>query len=303
MKKLLLHNQSYIAILQAFKEWLSLLNYSRSAQINYPHYAQEFFYFLEQKGVLQIHRVSNSDMLEYYNYLKYRHKVSGSGGLSQAYLNHHQTALKKLRIFLKHQGISEFRVPLKREKMPQKQRTICSTEVIKHLFKSTAYSHEKPHFRARHKALLVCLYSLGMRRSEVVNLQLKDIDYQNLVVLVRKAKNYKQRLIPINKYNLRILEVFIYEYRNCFNPALSSPYVFVSVRSEKVSGETLTDDLRSVIKASDLEDLLEGFSLHSLRHAIATHLLQAGVAIESIQCFLGHSSLDSTQIYTQILEA
>ena len=303
MKKLHLQQQSFRYILQGFKDWLQLLNYSDSAQTNYPHYVQEFFYFLEQNGMLQIDRVSHEQILAYYNHLKHRHNQTRSGGLSRAYLNHHQTALKKLRVFLKRQGISGFKVPLRREKMPHEAKAVCSKQTIKALFNATDYSHEKAHFRARHKAMLVCLYSLGMRRSEVVNLQLKDIDYQNLVVLVRKAKNYKQRLIPINKYNLRILEVFIYEHRNSFESAISSPYVFVSHRAQKMVGDTFSSDLRRIIKASGLEENLEGFSLHSLRHAIATHLLQAGVAIERIQCFLGHQSLDSTQIYTQILEA
>jgi integrase/recombinase XerD len=142
-----------------------------------------------------------------------------------------------------------------------------------------------------------------MRRNEVLNIEISDILFDKERIYVRKGKNYKERFIPINLYNLNILEDYIYDKRMEFNKSTESNYVFITEHSIKMSGATLENDLKQIIKATEDRILLEKkITPHALRHSIATHFLQAGMKIEDIQQFLGHSSLESTQIYTHILK-
>ncbi len=302
MKKSTLKNQSYKIILQNFKEWLDILGFSESMKKNYPNQLCEFFYWLEHHNIHQIDQVQKEHVSDYYNELKQRPNKTREGALSNRYLNSHHNVLKKFSEYLKNHNKSPLRVHIKREKVSDSKIKYCTNAEIKDLFKATDYSHELPRFRTRNKAILVCMYSLGMRRNEVLSLQLNDILYDKERIFVRKGKNYKERFIPINHYNLRILEDYIFDARMEFKKASESNYVFVTRRSQKMCGASLEWSLKQIVKATNNEELqYKNITPHTLRHSIATHFLQAGMKIEDIQQFLGHSSLESTQIYTHIL--
>ncbi|MCL6220155.1 tyrosine-type recombinase/integrase [Zunongwangia pacifica] len=303
MKKSALKNPSYKALLLSFKDWLDVLGFSEGMRKNYPNHLCEFFYWLECHGHTEINIINKDIVKQYYNYLKQRPNKSRSGALSASSLNHHQQALHKFRDYLSKHHKKPFKMHIKREKVEDEKLKYCTTEEVKQLFKATKYSHELPRFRARQKALLVCLYSLGMRRNEVINLMLNDILWDKERVFIRKGKNYKERFVPINHYNLRMLEDYVFDARLDFKQASESDYVFVSRRSTKISGCTIENDLKMIIKASNSEELkYRNITPHMLRHSIATHFLRAGMKIEDIQQFLGHASLESTQIYTHILK-
>lgn len=303
MKKSVLKNQSYKAIVVDFTAWLDVLGFSEAMLKNYPNQLCEFFYWLEQQNINRIEYVQKEHIKNYYKQLKERPNKTRGGGLSNGYLNSHQSTLKKFREYLvKHQRRT-IKIHIKREKPVEEKLKYCTQQEIKALFKATSYSHELPRFRARNKALLVCMYSLGMRRNEVLNLQLNDILYDKERIFVRKGKNYKERFIPINHYNLQLLENYVFDARIDFNKASESDYVFVTRRSIKMCGGALEWCLQQVVKATNSTELQnKNITPHMLRHSIATHFLQAGMQIEDIQQFLGHSSLESTQIYTHILK-
>lgn len=305
MKKTVLTNASYKALLQSFSEWLDILGYSQSMLSNYPNQLCEFFYWLEQQQVYCIDHIKNHHVTNYYDYLKQRPNKIQDGGLSNIYLSNHLQALNKFRDYLKKHNKKPFNLPVKRPKRNIKEKlNILTTNQIKELFKATQYSHELPKFRARHKALLVCLYSCGMRRNEVLHLQISDLLFDKERIYIRKGKNYKERYVPINLYNLQLLEDYVYDARMEFKTSSASNYVFVTAQRTQMSDTTLEKDLQSIIQASSNASLLQNLKItpHTLRHSIATHFLQAGMKIEDIQHFLGHSSLESTQIYTHLLK-
>lgn len=303
MKKSILKNLSYKILLQDFKEWLDVLGYSEGMRKNYPHHLCEFFYWLEQHQINQIDHIQKEHLKDYYNNLKQRPNKTRQGALSSSSLNHHQQAIHKFRDYLVKHHKKPFNIHIKREKVSDGGLKYCTQKEIKELFKATTHSHELHRFRARHKAMLVCMYSLGMRRNEVINLMLNDILWDSQRVFVRKGKNYKERFIPINSYNLKILENYVFDARIDFKYASQSDYVFVSRRTEQLSGAGLECNLRQIVKATNSEELQhKKITPHMLRHSIATHFLQAGMKIEDIQQFLGHASLESTQIYTHILK-
>ncbi|KAA1240369.1 tyrosine-type recombinase/integrase [Aquimarina sp. RZ0] len=304
MKKSRLQNASYRILLTNFKEWLDILGYSEGMRKNYPNQLCEFFYWLEQNNINHIDYIEDHHIRKYYGDLKQRPNKTRGGALSNIYLNNHLQSLHKFREYLKKHNKKPFNLPIKRENSTIVEKlNVLSQEEIKDLFMATGYSNPLPRFRARQKALLVCLYSCGMRRNEVLNLEISDILFDKERIYVRKGKNYKERFIPINLYNLQILEDYVYDARMNFKKSSESNYVFITERSIKMGSSAIENDLKQVIKATEDSSLIEkNITPHALRHSIATHFLQAGMKIEDIQQFLGHSSLESTQIYTHILK-
>jgi len=179
---------------------------------------------------------------------------------------------------------------------------VLTQSEIKQLFEATSYSNTDAKIRYRDKAILVCCYSCGLRRNELVHLDIKDVLFDKQRLFVRKGKNYKERFVPINKHSSRILEEYIYDWRTEFYNYKETESLFINYRGNRLQGMSFANRLKSIIKATgntDLED--RNITLHSLRHSIATHLLEKGASIEHISTFLGHASLESTQIYTHFL--
>lgn len=304
MKQLKLTNPSYKEILKDFKAWLDILGFSTTTIYNLPNHLKEFFHFLESNHITQINHITTQTIQEYYEYLKTRDNQRKEGALSQAYLNKHQQALFKFNEYLKqhhHKGIS---IHLKREKQNQRDSLqILTQEEIKALFKTTDYSHEQERIRKRDKVILVLLYSCGLRRNETINLKIKDILFDKERIFVRKGKNYKERYVPINEFNLKIIEEYIYDYRPLFYNYKDTETLLINYRGKQLQGQSLCNRLTAIAEATNNELLIEkNITPHILRHSIATHLLEKGANIETISQFLGHSSLESTQIYTHLLE-
>ena len=142
--------------------------------------------------------------------------------------------------------------------------------------------------------ILTLYYGCGLRSSEGYNLRMQDIDFAKKTVFVRQGKNYKDRIIPMSGGVYKELYDYIYGYRY----VLRVPHDRLFVCSKSAIPQKLKY-LQSVCEDENLKT--KKLHLHLLRHSIATHLLQNGMEIEEIALFLGHSSLDSTQIYTHFV--
>ena len=304
MKKLYLNNHSYKVLLQDFKQWLDILGYAETTVYNLPNHLKEFFYYLECHGHSEINTITIQTVIDYYNHLKERPNQRRQGGLSKGFLNKHQQTLFKFREYLKHHGHKGINIHLKHEEKNNRDSLqVLNLQEIKQLFEATNYSHEEEKLQQRDKAMLVCFYSCGLRRNEVVHLNINDILFDKERLFVRQGKNYKERFVPLNKHSLDILELYIYDYRLEFKNHKANEALFLNYRGTRLQGMSFANRLRAIIKATNNKDLQErNITLHSLRHSIATHLLEQGADIEQISKFLGHSSLESTQIYTHFLE-
>lgn len=224
--------------------------------------------------------------------------------MSKSYLNKHQQALKKFREYLQNHNYDGFNVHLKSETDPTDEKiNILTQEEIKQLFEATSYSHSDRRFRLRDRAILTVLYSCGLRRNEAVHLDISDILFDKERVFVRKGKNYKERYVPINRRNAEILEDYIYEARPEFYQANKTEALFINHHGTRMQGMSFANRLKAIVRATENKTIIDKqVTLHILRHSIATHLLQKEVPLESIKTFLGHSSLESTQIYTHLLK-
>ena len=305
MKKLKLNNEVFKGFVVNYKEWLDILGYAESTVYALPIHLQEFFYYLEQNAIKNISQITTKTVKEYYNELKERANERQNGGLSKSYLNKHQQALKKFKEYLQNHNYKHFNIHLKSEKQPTEEKlNILTQSEIKALFNATKYSHSRNRFRLRDKAILTVLYSCGLRRNEAVHLNISDIFFDKERIFVRKGKNYKERFVPINKKNAEILEDYIFEGRPQFYQSNLTEALFTSQQGKRLNGMSFANRLKAIVQATNNKNIVEKqITLHILRHSIATHLLQQEVPLESIKTFLGHSSLESTQIYTHLLKS
>lgn len=304
MQKLPVNNRIYKALLLSFKEWLDILGYSKSCTKYSPLYLREFFHWLERHGHSGLNTVSRKVVSDYYQYLKQRPNESYGGALSNHTLNNHISALKRFNEYLKKHNARPLSIHLRSEKTDKLEATdIVSQEEIKEMFEAAEHSYVMPHVCLRDRAMLVVLYSCGLRRNEAVHLNLNDVLFSQNRILARTTKNGKERHVPLNRHNMEILEEYIYDGRPIFYNAHKTDALFVNYRGERMGGQSFKLRLRVIIKATGNADLMERrITPHKLRHSIATHLLENGVAIETVSNFLGHTSLESTQVYTHLIK-
>jgi len=186
--------------------------------------------------------------------------------------------LYNLKELLKENYVKIVRPP-KDKKLPD---VLSKNEVIKIL---NSLKNKK------HRALLFLTYSAGLRVSEVVNLKLKDIDSERMLVHIRKAKGSKDRYSLLSKLALK-------ELRNYAKDQKLKDWLFPGGKEGKYLS---TRSAQKIFKrACKMANIKKEVSIHSLRHSFATHLLENGTDLRYIQELLGHSSSKTTEIYTHV---
>jgi len=151
-------------------------------------------------------------------------------------------------------------------------------------------------FSARNKAILELLYSSGLRISELVNLELKSIDFDDCIIRVF-GKGSKERIIPMNDYAINALKMYIDNYRNLMIKNEVNNYVFLNNHGKIMTRQGVFKMLKKECK---IKGINKNISPHTLRHTFATHMLQNGADLRIIQEILGHSDISTTQIYTHV---
>lgn len=307
MKKLSLKNPHFEYLEIAFKEHLDVLGYSKGILYTMPNIIREFLHYLEGKQVSNITQLTNQHIKNYYEHITTRANQRRGGALSNNYINKQLQAIDKFLQYLHHKGVNNAptqNIPLL--KLHRKEIEILTIDEIKELFalSSRDLNNEKEMFlQARDKAMLVIYYSCGLRRNEGINVSIDDINFDKQILHVRKGKNYKERFVPLNKTNCEYLQTYIYDYRNQRIHTKKEHRLFININGEITTAGTLYKRLKLLQLQSENTALNNKvIGLHTLRHSIATHLLQAGMPLEKISTFLGHSSLESTQIYTHLMD-
>ena len=308
MKNLPIKSEAFQYVEKSFREWLDILGYAPSTIYGLPNHIRELFYWMECQGHTQISQIDVPLIKEYYNQLKTRRNTRRGGGLSNAYLNKHLQALYKFTEYLRQNG--RLTLPyLNIEWETDDTKTIhwLTQEEIKELYKVTQGFNENTRlecFNARDRAILTIFYGCGLRRNEGYHLDLSDINFDRQILHVRKGKAYKERFVPFNKTNSQYLQEYIYDARpQLVNDGKQNAF-FISQRGVRMQAQTMALRLKILQQRSENIELQQkDVRLHVLRHSIATHLLQNGMSLEKISRFLGHSSLESTQVYTHLVES
>ncbi|MFH1678982.1 MAG: tyrosine recombinase XerC [Candidatus Omnitrophota bacterium] len=142
----------------------------------------------------------------------------------------------------------------------------------------------------RDRAILEMFYSTGIRISELVGLDIEDVDFISGVAKV-KGKGKKERLAPVGEYALKAVQAYLDKSKR------QSHALFLNKNGSRLTTRGTGNIVRKYIR---LASLRQGISAHSLRHSFATHLLNRGADLRSVQELLGHANLSTTQIYTHL---
>ncbi|MDX5479083.1 MAG: site-specific integrase [Cyclobacteriaceae bacterium] len=255
-----------------FEDWMRNKRYSRSTVKTYRDAVCIFLRFLENKPIAEI---ENQD------FERFNKEYILARGYSGSYQNQVVNGIKLF--FQNRRGIKFNPEIVYRPKREKVLPNVLSKEEVKVILDS--------HQNLKHRSMLCLIYSCGLRRGELLNLKITDVDSKRSVLIIRQSKGKKDRVVPLSPKILELLR----EYFKSFKPSL---YLFEGHRSVgKYSEKSLESVLKQALVKSGIK---KPVTLHWLRHSYATHLLERGTDLRHIQELLGHNSSKTTEIYTHV---
>ena len=285
-----IHSKIYQEQAENYKRHLDILGLNpQTTQARYL-YLKEFFSWLEKEKVFELQNITTLTIANYYDYLLQRKSARTGQNIKQKSIYNHMRNLQQYLGYLLELGIIKtspashlkFRNPI--EKV---ERIIFSQDQIQELYNVS---------NDQEKAILNLAYGCGLRVHELGLLNKEDIRTNENLVIVQKGKNSKRRIIPINRKVSQELQSFLEKSENP---------IFKNNKQRRMQEWTFNKILKELIAKTNFgqkftTEELNKIGIHTLRHSIATHLLENGMKLEQVQTFLGHSHIESTEIYTHI---
>jgi integrase/recombinase XerD len=287
-------------LLESFSKYLETLNYSPVTVKNATAFLHEFFTWLTTQNTQRVKDIDNLKVKTYLDYLKHRPNFIKAGSLSASYINKHITTLRWFSRYLQVTGQANLVIKPELLKTTAAA-TWLTKEEIKALYKVAGKDDNI--YNQRDTAMLGVFYGCGLRASEGQALNTGDILFKKGLVYVRKGKNYRERYVPMNPQVKQALKSYIREQRDELLNGSKTNVLLLGRRGKRWTFHGMYQRLQWLKERSNHPQLKEkSFGLHILRHSIATHLLQDGMSLENIALFLGHKSIESTQVYTHIVK-
>lgn len=295
-KKQPIEHTGFFPYLQRYLEAILLRGFSQETHTRHDSHVRRFAVWCEARGLDTPQEITKPILERYRKYLFYYRKSDGEP-LS---FNSQQVMLSSLKSFFKwlteenyllYNPASELKLPKPPRKLP---RTILSEATVRDLMNQPDMSTPDG---VRDRTLLEVLYSCGLRRTELANLKIYDIDKKRAVLVVQEGKGGKDRILPLGERTLNWLTRYLDDVRDQLTGPLDDDRLFITDYGEPFNGGILGRLVKKYLKQAGIDVI---GSCHLLRHAMATHMLEHGADIRFIQAMLGHDDLNSTQIYTQV---
>ena len=262
-------------------------NYSEFTRINYEKDLVEYNEFLRDKK----YDYNNMDYKKCMNYLIYLDdKKYKKNSISRK--------LSSLRTFYKYLVLNNYsdNNPFLLIASPKKEKRIpkfINYQGIEEIFNIPDMNTISGQ---REKVILEILYGSGIRVSELVNIKIKDIDFNNKTILIY-GKGSKERIVPFGDYALDALNIYLDDAREKYLEDKESEYLIVGKNETKLTTRRIEQIVDQLIKKTSIKI---NITPHMFRHTFATHLLDNGCDLIAVQELLGHESLSSTEIYTHV---
>lgn len=256
---------------ESYYQKLELRRYSMNTVKTYISCFEKFMNDMRQYALLEI----NEEMIR--GYLS----VLIQRGASDSFINQMVNAIKFYYEIVEGMPNRFYSVerPIKKQSLPK----VLSRKEIKDIIAHTN--------NIKHKCIVALLYSSGLRRAELLNLKIEDIDSNRMVINVRGGKGQKDRITLLSQNVLTDLRTYFKEWK-------PKVYLFEGpVKSKPYSPNSISKILK---RASIKAGVKKVVTPHMLRHSFATHLLEDGTDLRYIQTLLGHNSSKTTEIYTQV---
>lgn len=271
-----------------YKNHLQTLGHSKNGSQTKYRYLLEFLGRIEQTGITEMNTITPQHIQAHYHYLTERPNYNQGGTLSLKSAFSHMRAIQLFFSWLQAKGtinrnpasILTFTYP-----KPNTTRKALTQSQIKRLYQSTETHQER--------ALLALAYGCGLRAAELENLNLEDVKLHERIVIVKKGKGNKRRVIPINHKVAKDLQNYLDHERPIW---IKSEAFMLHSKGGRMKYYTWNKYLKRIAERANEEEV----TTHILRHSIATHLIEQGVEVQQVRKFLGHSQLETTQVYTHI---
>ena len=275
------------------KEYLSVLKLERNLSDNtissYKNDISSLINFLDGINVSDLSEVTYIQLTEFF-------KLLDKIGLISTTAARYFSSIKGFFIYLYQKKYITVN-PVERLSSPKLSKNlpvVLTIEEIDAILKTPDLSNK---LGLRNRALLELLYACGTRVSEIINLKISDLFFNEEVIRVF-GKGSKERIIPVGSSAVRWVEEYLLNSRPLLEKKLKSEnFLFLNIRGTQLSRMGLWKILDKYLKLSGIN---KDAHPHTFRHSFATHLLEGGADLRAVQEMLGHSDISTTQIYTHI---
>ena len=283
------HTQNYL-------ESLAVRNFSQETIDGRRGYLSVFLRWLIDRDVEELASITKP-LLESYQRHLWRWKKKNGKPLAVSTQRSHLSTLKDFFKWLTKQNYllanpaSELELPRPEKRLPQQA---LSQQEVKMLLNVPDVSDP---LGIRDRAMLEVFYSTGMRRGELANLEITDINYERQTLQIRQGKGHKDRVVPLGNRAMQWLEKYQQQTRMKLLLEVNVKALFLTSYGDKFNPDVLSRMVSKFIKQAEIG---KTGSCHLLRHSCATHMLEGGADIRFIQQLLGHEKLETTSIYTHV---
>lgn len=302
---IILHHEAYRKLSEDFYHYLIRLGYTTGK--SRTNYLNEFLHWLECQGHHQIEATTPKQIADYYQYISERPSKQDGGTLHPRTTHGHMRIIRDLFIMLQNESdpdgqprvktnpFSTLKFPYPKEEEPH--RMILTQEEIRELYQVTETAQER--------AILSLAYGCGLRVGELTRCNMEDIRLREKILIVPQGKGNKRRVVPMSSGVVKDLEDYYYTEREQltkgrdYNPKETA--FMLHSRGGRMRKHTYNKCLKIIIDRTQNQEIKDKqITIHNLRHSIASHLLEQGIPVEQVRQFLGHSQLETTQVYTHI---
>jgi integrase/recombinase XerD len=250
-----------------------------------------------QEGISRVNMITLDSLIDFQSHISHYLKKSGdplSLSTQQGIISRTKglfTWLNRNNHIL-YNPAKELELPKRGNTLP---RCILSVYEVEKIINQTNIQTQRG---IRDRAILETFYSTGIRKSELVELSLTDVNFSRGTLMVRQGKGNKDRLIPIGERAIKSIEKYLSDARPYFiKQRDSNEKLFISIKGESLSPSYLGNLVTQYINKAEIG---KTGSCHLFRHSMATHMLENGANIRYVQQMLGHSSINTTEIYTHV---
>jgi integrase/recombinase XerD len=287
---------SFSDFLEKYKQHLLIINYAERTIEGHVFYLNRFFAWLSQQGVTEITAVTKNHVMDYQAHL-YEQINRNGDPIGPSCQNHVLGIIKSFFRFLRENDYlaSDPTRDVAYAKVPKRlPRSILSGSEAKKVIHAP---NTKTALGYRDRTILEVLYSTGIRRQELVNLTVQDVDYQEGLVRVNNGKGSKDRVVPIGKIACRYIENYVKQVRPMLAKDPHENHLFLSILGHSPCFSTIEEIVKKHTRKAKIKKTV---SPHTFRHTCATHMLRNKANIRHLQELLGHASLESTQVYAHV---
>jgi integrase/recombinase XerD len=290
----LLHSDEHKLLQQGFADWLEVLGYAPVSVTAMPRHLQEFLYYQETCGKYHLSQLTASDAASFVEHQQTRIGIRTHRAFSVGYINKYIQVLQLFSRYIRQTGKSGVGFMLEQLQVDTVLPVWLTRAEIRRLYAVT----EEDILGIRDRAMLSVFYGCGLRLQEGASLELSDILHDKRMLYVRRGKGYKERYVPVAERSYKDIRNYIEQARPELLQRPCTALFLDANRGRPIHKQSLYLRIKALVqKAAITKDV----GTHTLRHSIATHLLQSGMQLERIKAFLGHAALDSTQLYTHLI--